>query len=166
MGNGHELVRRSSGNRKVYLLVAGSDLLHSIHGSDFFIAAQTPVLRSIRLWPCRHGAVGVWRILLRDLLRLSWKFGRRATGLIMAASLFALKLGAAFGGALAGWVLSGYGFVAGGVQTPEALQGILLLVSWIPGVFGILGFVTMLFYSLTSEKMKSIETDLIARKAV
>lgn len=94
-----------------------------------------------------------------------WKFGRRATGLIMAASLFALKLGAAFGGALTGWVLSGYGFVAGGVQSAEALQGILLLVSWIPGVFGILGFVTMLFYSLTSEKMKSIETDLIARKA-
>jgi len=95
-----------------------------------------------------------------------WKFGRRATGLIMAASLFALKLGAAFGGALTGWVLSGYGFVAGGIQSSEALNGILLLVSWIPGVFGILGFVTMLFYGLSNEKMMSIETDLIDRKLV
>lgn len=93
-----------------------------------------------------------------------WKFGRRATGLIMAASLFALKLGVALGGAITGWVLSAYGFEANQAQSVEALEGIQLLVSIIPAVFGILAFVVIIFYPLTNEKMKEIEADLIARR--
>ncbi len=93
-----------------------------------------------------------------------WKFGRRATGLIMAASLFALKLGVALGGAITGWVLSAYGFVANQDQSTEALEGIQLLVSIIPAVFGILAFIVIIFYPLTNEKMKEIEADLIARR--
>lgn len=93
-----------------------------------------------------------------------WKFGRRATGLIMAASLFALKLGVALGGAITGWVLSGYGFESGQIQSADTLGGILMLVSVIPAVFGVLGFVVMLFYPLTNEKMREIELDLISRR--
>lgn len=93
-----------------------------------------------------------------------WKFGRRATGLIMAASLFALKLGVALGGAITGWVLAGYGFESGEAQTVESLDGILMLVSIIPAFFGVLAYIIMLFYPLTNEKMKEIEADLIARR--
>lgn len=94
-----------------------------------------------------------------------WKFGRRATGLIMAASLFALKLGVALGGAITGWVLAAYGFEPNAIQTEETLQGIRLLVSVIPAVFGILAFLVMLFYPLTNQKMIEIESDLEARRA-
>lgn len=94
-----------------------------------------------------------------------WKFGRRATGLIMAASLFALKLGVALGGAITGWVLGAYGFEPNAIQTPETLNGIRLLVSVIPAVFGIMAFVVMLFYPLTNQKMVQIEDDLKARRA-
>lgn len=93
-----------------------------------------------------------------------WKFGRRATGLIMAASLFALKLGVALGGAITGWVLAGYGFESGEIQSAESLDGILMLVSIIPAIFGVLAYITILFYPLTNEKMKEIEADLIARR--
>lgn len=93
-----------------------------------------------------------------------WKFGRRATGLIMAASLFALKLGVALGGAITGWVLSGYGFKSGVDQTTESLDGILMLVSIIPAIFGLACFVIMFFYPLTNQKMKEIEADLLARR--
>ena len=93
-----------------------------------------------------------------------WKFGRRATGLIMAASLFALKLGVALGGAITGWVLAGYGFNSGEIQTAGTISGIRLLVSFIPAVFGILAFSTVLFYPLTGQKMKEIELELAARK--
>ncbi|RNC83903.1 MAG: MFS transporter [Balneola sp.] len=93
-----------------------------------------------------------------------WKFGRRATGLIMAASLFALKLGVALGGAITGWVLSAYGFVANQDQSVEALEGIQMLVSIIPAIFGILAFIVIIFYPLTNEKMKEIEVDLIERR--
>ncbi|MCG8373362.1 MAG: glycoside-pentoside-hexuronide (GPH):cation symporter, partial [Balneolales bacterium] len=94
-----------------------------------------------------------------------WKFGRRATALIMAASLFALKLGVALGGAITGWVLGAYGFEANAVQTPETLEGIRLLVSVFPAIFGILAFVVILFYPLTNAKMKEIEEELIARRS-
>ncbi len=92
-----------------------------------------------------------------------WKFGRRATGLIMAASLFALKLGLTLGGAIVGWILSFYGFVANAVQTPESLAGIRLLFSFYPAIFGVLAGVLMYLYPLTDAKMVSIEKDLTAR---
>ncbi len=95
-----------------------------------------------------------------------WKFGRRATGLIMAASLFALKLGVALGGAITGWVLSGYGFEPNAIQTEETLLGIRLLVSLIPGIFGVLAFIVMLFYPLTNSKMIEIERELEQRRAL
>ena len=73
-----------------------------------------------------------------------WKMGRRATGLIMAASLFALKLGLTLGGAIVGWVLAYYGFVANQPQTPETLNGIVLLMSIIPAVIGVIGGAMMM----------------------
>lgn len=94
-----------------------------------------------------------------------WKFGRRATALIMAASLFALKLGLTLGGTLVGWILGLYGFQAGVPQTPETLGGIVLLMSFIPAVFGIIGGAIMIFYPLTDRMMEDIERDLTARHA-
>src|SRR5690625_7338798 len=48
-----------------------------------------------------------------------WKNGRRTTGLVMAASLFALKFGLAIGGAITGWVLGWYGFEAHVAQSED-----------------------------------------------
>ena len=95
-----------------------------------------------------------------------WKFGRRATGLIMAASLFALKLGLTLGGSLVGWILSWYGFVEGGVaQDPGTLEGIRLIMSVYPAIFGLIGGAIMFFYPLTDKMMVRIEDDLTARHA-
>jgi GPH family glycoside/pentoside/hexuronide:cation symporter len=93
-----------------------------------------------------------------------WKLGRRATGLIMAASLFALKLGLTLGGAIVGWVLAYYGFVANQVQAPNTQSGIVMLMSIYPAIFGIIGGCLMLFYPLTNKMMIKIEEDLTARK--
>jgi glycoside/pentoside/hexuronide:cation symporter, GPH family len=93
-----------------------------------------------------------------------WKFGRRATGLIMAASLFALKTGLALGGAAVGWILATYGFVPLVEQTDEALTGIRLLMSFYPALFGFIGGLIMLFYPLKSKLMVQIESDLAARR--
>lgn len=94
-----------------------------------------------------------------------WKFGRRATALIMAASLFALKLGLTLGGTFVGWILGWYGFEAGAVQTEETLTGIRMLMSFYPAIFGIIGGAIMLFYPLNDKKMIEIETDLTKRHA-
>lgn len=89
-----------------------------------------------------------------------WKFGRRSTALIMAASLFALKMGLTAGGTIVGWVLEGYGFIANETQTESTLLGIKMLMSVFPALFGIIGGFLVLFYPITDEKMVEIETDL------
>lgn len=93
-----------------------------------------------------------------------WKFGRRATALIMAASLFALKLGLTFGGAITGWMLEFHGFEPLIDQTEEALLGIRMLMSIYPAVFGFIGGAIMLFYPLNDRLMVRIEEDLEKKK--
>ena len=93
-----------------------------------------------------------------------WKNHRRATALLMAASLFALKLGLALGGTFVGWILAYYGFVANQTQTAEAMNGIVLLLSVFPAIFGIAGGLLMLPYPLTNKTMVEIEEELTARR--
>lgn len=94
-----------------------------------------------------------------------WKNGRRATGLVMAASLFALKLGVALGGAITGWVLAYYGFVANQAQTSESIMGIISLIGIWTAVIGVAGAVLIIFYPLNNDKMIEIEKELIRRRA-
>jgi GPH family glycoside/pentoside/hexuronide:cation symporter len=93
-----------------------------------------------------------------------WKNRRRATALLMAASLFALKLGLALGGTFVGWILAYYGFVANQTQTAEAMSGIVLLLSLFPAIFGIAGGLLMMRYPLTNKMMVKIEEELTARR--
>lgn len=105
-----------------------------------------------------------WAIYTDTADYSEWKNRRRATGLVMAASLFALKLGLALGGTLVGWILAQYGFIANQPQTAQAETGILLLLSLFPAIFGIVGGLLMVFYPLNNKKMVEIETELTARR--
>lgn len=93
-----------------------------------------------------------------------WKNNRRATGLLMAASLFALKLGLSLGGAVVGWILALHGFVANATQSAESMEGIIRLLTLYPAIFGIIGGLLMLFYPLTNKMMITIEEDLTERR--
>ena len=112
------------------------------------------------------GSVSVlqWAIYTDAVDYGDWKFGRRATALVMAASLFALKLGLTFGGAFVGWILDFHNFVPLAVQSEEAMAGIKLLMSFYPAAFGLLGGTIMLFYPIKDKMMKQIEIDLTNRK--
>ena len=108
------------------------------------------------------GAVSVtqWAMYTDTADYGEWKFGSRSTALIMAASLFALKMGLTAGGTIVGWVLEGYGFIANEIQTESTLLGIKMLMSVFPALFGIIGGFLVLFYPITDEKMVEIELDL------
>ncbi len=112
------------------------------------------------------GAVSVlqWAIYTDTADYGEWKFGRRATGLVMAASLFAIKLALAFGGTFVGWILEFHGFVSNADQTESALFGIRMLMSFYPAVFGVIGGLVMVFYPLTNRDLLIIEQDLKARR--
>ena len=63
-----------------------------------------------------------------------WKTSRRATGFMYAGILFALKAGLGLGGAMAGWIMGAYGYVANAAQSPQALLGIRLGATIYPAV--------------------------------
>ncbi len=105
-----------------------------------------------------------WAIYTDTADYSEWKTGRRATGLLMAASLFALKLGLALGGFIVGSILAYYGFVANQDQTIETVNGIIRLMSVYPAVAGIIGGALMIFYPLSNKMMIKIEEDLTARR--
>lgn len=93
-----------------------------------------------------------------------WKFKRRATGLLMAASLFALKVGLALGGAVLLWIMDAYGFVANVEQTELSITGIRMVLSIYPAIGALVAGALMVFYPLTNNRMKEIEVELQARR--
>lgn len=93
-----------------------------------------------------------------------WKFGRRATGLIFSATVFAQKVGLALGSATIGWLLAYVGFTANAVQTPRAVHGIVLLFSLLPGVLALLAGLAIWFYRLDEPQVKQMERELAARR--
>jgi len=95
---------------------------------------------------------------------MEWKNGRRATALVMAASLFMLKLGLAMGGAFVVWMLGVYGFEANQQQSASTLHGIRMLMSVFPSLFGVVAVALMWFYPLSDKVMSQVEQELAARR--
>lgn len=93
-----------------------------------------------------------------------YRTGRRATGLVMSASLFALKLGVALGASILAWILAAYGYQPNVEQTATALQGIKLSLSFYAAIPAFLGAAIMIFYPLTNKTMIQIEEELTARR--
>jgi GPH family glycoside/pentoside/hexuronide:cation symporter len=94
-----------------------------------------------------------------------WKFGRRSTGLVYSASLFAIKTGMVVGGFLLPLFLYLFGYVKDAEQqTPEAVFGITLAFSVIAGLFALLKAGAILLYPLNQKRVDEIERDLAARR--
>jgi GPH family glycoside/pentoside/hexuronide:cation symporter len=105
-----------------------------------------------------------WAIYADTADYSEWKRGRRATGLVMSASLFALKLGIALGAAANAWILSAYGYQPNVEQTERGLLGIRMVMSVYPAIFALIGMVLMFFYPLKKHLMAQVETELIERR--
>jgi len=93
-----------------------------------------------------------------------WKFGRRSTGLVYSASLFALKTGTMVAGWLLPVFLDRFGFVRNVQQSEGALLGILLAFSIVPGVFAVLKGAALWIYPLGRSEVLRIEGELRARR--
>ncbi|MDQ8185764.1 MFS transporter [Pelagicoccus sp. SDUM812002] len=95
-----------------------------------------------------------------------YTFGRRSTGLIHSATLFALKTGSMIAGTLAGWVLGSFGFVANEQQSESSLLGISLMFSVIPALFAVGKGIALVCYPLNRAKVAEIEIALAERKTL
>jgi len=105
-----------------------------------------------------------WAIYTDTADYSEWKKGRRATGLVMSASLFALKFGIALGAAATAWILAAYGYQANVEQTANGLFGIRMVMTVYPAIFAMIGMVLMFFYPLKKHLMMQVETELVARR--
>lgn len=143
------------------LAVVSSALFYVLKPQDLVWMLLLQILASFSVGPV---SVLQWAIYTDTADYSEWKTGRRATALIMAASLFCLKLGIAFGGSIQGWILSAVGFVANVAQSPTSLQGIRMLMSVIPASAGAIAVILMLFYPLNNKKMLQIEKELAERR--
>jgi glycoside/pentoside/hexuronide:cation symporter, GPH family len=94
-----------------------------------------------------------------------WKFGRRSTGLVYSASLFALKTGTMVAGWLLPLFLDRFGFVRNVQQSAGALLGIVLAFSLVPAVFAGLKAAALWIYPLTRREVLRIEGELQERRA-
>ena len=91
---------------------------------------------------------------------------RRATGFVFAGVVFALKAGLGIGGAILGFLLSGFGYVsgAGTVQTESAIQGIVLSSSLIPAATFFVGVIALCFYPITKTYNERMQAELTERR--
>lgn len=94
-----------------------------------------------------------------------WKFGRRSTGLVYSASLFAIKTGTAFAGLLLPWILAKYGYLANVMQSATSILGITLTFSLFPAAFAVLKAIALWIYPLNKSRVDEIELELAARRA-
>jgi len=94
-----------------------------------------------------------------------WKTGRRASGTVTSAVVFALWAGLALGGAIAGWLLSGYGFISkADVQTAHAQAGIVLTASVYAGLAFFASAACFFFYPVSREMNQKIASELAERR--
>jgi GPH family glycoside/pentoside/hexuronide:cation symporter len=93
-----------------------------------------------------------------------WKTRRRATGVVFAGIVFALKAGLGLGGAICGWMLAAYGYIPNVIQDEHALFGIRMTASIYPAITFFIGVVALWFYSINKEQNLQIQDELIERR--
>ncbi len=93
-----------------------------------------------------------------------WRTGTRTSGLIVSASMFSLKFGSALGGALPGFILAAFGFVANETQSAEALLGIGIMFFILPAAFFLVGGLIMTGYGIDRATLEQIESELGIRR--
>lgn len=91
---------------------------------------------------------------------------RRATGFVFAGVVFALKAGLGIGGAILGFLLSGFGYVsgAGTAQTESTIHGIILSSSLIPAATFFIGVIALYFYPITKAYNEEMQAELTERR--
>ena len=86
--------------------------------------------------------------------------GKKLTAIAFSGHLLAIKLGFAIGGALAGWLLSMFGYIANQSQSAEALQGILIAFAGVPTLCMLAAVLFISRYRLTETTVLDIQHSL------
>ncbi len=154
---------------KRFLFIA-SMTLAGFFGAALFIIPPHATVTIIAFEVLRQFSFGlsgplIWSMMGDVADYGEWKTGRRASGTVTAAVVFALWAGLALGGAVAGWILDLYGFVSkADMQSAHAQSGILLTASVYAGLAFLAAAICMFFYPISRELNQKIANELIERR--
>ncbi|MGA3025001.1 MAG: MFS transporter [Bryobacteraceae bacterium] len=157
---------RMMGKRNLFIL---SMVLAGVFNSALILVPASATAPIFVLEVLRQFAFGwscpiLWSMIADVADYGEWKTGRRATGTVTAAVVFALWAGLALGGWISGWLFEAYGYVSNKPQTPESLHGILLTASVYSGLAFFATAVCLLFYPITRVKNQTISEELADRR--
>lgn len=97
---------------------------------------------------------------------VTWRSGLQMTGLVIAASIFAVKAGVALGSSIPGFIFGLTGFAPREAQSDSARFGIELAFGIIPAIALLPAAIAMLFYRLDRNTIAKVENDLLRRRAI
>jgi len=155
------------GKKKVYMVSMALGTILSI--AYYFLDKNQITLMFIFQALCNF-AVGpamamMWSMYADTADYSELKTGRRATGLIYSSANFAQKFGWSIGGAIAGYLLAYFGFVANATGSPETIHGVRVLFGLMPAIWSAIAVFALLFYHLDEKKVIEINLELAALKA-
>ena len=109
----------------------------------------------------------LWAMIADVADHMEYVSYRRATGFVFAGVVFALKAGLGVGGAILGFLLSGFGYESGAgvMQSQSAIMGIQLSSSLIPAATFFVGVIALLFYPITKQFNEKMQVELELRRA-
>ena len=109
----------------------------------------------------------VWALVGDVIDYQEYLSGKREEGTVYAAYSLARKLVQAIVGSIGGFALAAIGYQSGvATQTTEVAESIRMIITVIPLVGFVFGFITMKFvYNLTDKKLTEIEDELTRRRA-
>lgn len=154
------------GKKKTYLFAM---VFATVFSVMFYFLGNTSIglmmLMQVLISMCAGSIFPLLWSMYADIADYSeWKTGRRATGLIFSSSSMSQKFGWSIGGALTGWLLAIFGFHANVVQTASALEGIRLMLSFLPAVGTVLSVLFIAIYPLSEYKMLEISHELTIKR--
>jgi GPH family glycoside/pentoside/hexuronide:cation symporter len=106
----------------------------------------------------------LWAMMADVADYAEWKTRRRATGIVFAGIVFALKFGLGVGGAICGWLLATYGYIPNVVQTEHALFGIRMTASIFSAIMFFASLVALAFYGISKKLNLQIQDELAERR--
>ncbi|MCP4750483.1 MAG: MFS transporter [Proteobacteria bacterium] len=161
------MLLKKIGKRNVYLLGLAISTVALI-GFYYTPVTNIPMLFLFGIVWAVGGAgplVCIWAMVPDTVEYGEWKTGKRGEGIIYSFDSFIQKVGIAFGGAFAGYVLQFVGYVPNVQQPQNVLDAIWDMYSIAPIIGNVIVVVCMLFYTLDKKKFDSILEELRTRKS-
>jgi Na+/melibiose symporter-like transporter len=164
-----EFLANRFGKRSTFIVCLS---LTALFTACFFLPAPTSIglifvlgmLKSLAYAPT---VPLLWAMIADVADHMEYVTHRRATGLCFSGVVFSLKAGLGVGGAIAGIILSLFGYIneSGVAQSATSLLGIRLASSVVPALSFLIGVGALFFYPITKQFNEKMQKELAERRA-